>query len=103
MDEMVGPRNDGNNDDQDFGNSDSASKKNGRFIRTTSRHDEFLSTCRTVWMRVDDEEVSEDKFLKLFNELTSNSFAEQELEWHIQSLCDEGKLMKSDGMLYKID
>jgi hypothetical protein len=54
-------------------------------------------------MKVDDEEVREDIFLKLFNELTSNSFGNDEINGHIQSLCNEGKLMKSDGIIYKID
>jgi hypothetical protein len=62
-----------------------------------------LSTIRGVWSKVDDEEVSEEMFRQLFNELTSDSFAKEELDEHIQSLCNEGKLMKSDGMLYKID
>jgi hypothetical protein len=68
-----------------------------------SRYDEFLTTLRTLWIRVDDEEVSEDQFKRLFHELTLNSFAPSEVDDHIQSLCNEGKLMKSDGMLYKID
>jgi hypothetical protein len=62
-----------------------------------------LSTIRGVWSKVDDEEVSEEMFRQLFNELTSDPFPKEELDEHIQSLCNEGKLMKSDGMLYKID
>lgn len=54
-------------------------------------------------MRIDDEEVNEDRFKAIFQQQTGNSFAPSELDDHIQSLCNEGKLMKSDGVLYKID
>ncbi|KAG7346418.1 hypothetical protein IV203_005486 [Nitzschia inconspicua] len=100
MDEMVAVR----SDDIDLGGSPSEdSRASGRFIRTDSRYDEFLSTLRTVWMRVEDEEVNEERFKSLFHQLTSNTFTPGELDGHIESLCKEGKLMKSDGMLYKID
>lgn len=99
MDEMVGHRN-----DNDLGGlTVSNLKENARFIRTKSRYDEFLSNLYKVWFKVDEEEVSEERFKEVFNEVTSNSFTAQELDVHIQSLCDEGKeVMKSDGMLYRI-
>jgi hypothetical protein len=52
---------------------------------------------------VDDEEIDEDHFQELFHQLTSRSFGQEELNDHIELLCKEEKLMKSDGMLYKID
>jgi hypothetical protein len=52
---------------------------------------------------VDDEEINEDRFHELFHQLTFNSFGQDELNDHIQLLCKEEKLMKSEGVLYKID
>lgn len=54
-------------------------------------------------MRVDDEEISETRFLQLFQQLSSKSpFSQEELSANIEQLCNEGKLMKSDGIFYKI-
>lgn len=99
MDEMVGHR----NDDElgELGASNPKEKKG--FFTTNARYDEFLSHLNKVWFKVDEEEVSEEKFREVLNEVSSNSFTAEELNSHIQTWCDEGKeVMKSDGMLYRI-
>jgi hypothetical protein len=54
-------------------------------------------------MQVDEEEISETRFRQLFQELSSKSpFSPEELDANIEQLCNEGKLMKSDGTLFKI-
>lgn len=73
------------------------------FLKSHRRYDEFLSTFQTVWMKVDEEEIPEARFRQLFRQLTSKSpFTPEELDANIEQLCNEGKLMKSDGTLFKI-
>ena len=72
-------------------------------ILSCRRYDEFLSTFQTVWMKVDEEEISETRFRQLFQQLSSKSpFSPEEVDANIEQLCNEGKLMKSDGTLFKI-
>ncbi|VEU41309.1 unnamed protein product [Pseudo-nitzschia multistriata] len=91
MDEMVGHRSDRDN------------QKKGFFSTTKSRYDEFLSHLYKVWIKIDEEEVSEEEFREVYNTIAPNSFTSEELDRHVQRMCDEGKeVMKSDGMLYRI-
>mmetsp|Transcript_27411 Transcript_27411/g.57454 ORF Transcript_27411/g.57454 Transcript_27411/m.57454 type:complete len:492 (-) Transcript_27411:940-2415(-) len=101
MDEMVGHRSDS---DLAAGlAAASAPSEKTSFFSTKSRYDQFLSHLYKVWTKIDEEEVSEESFRQVFNQITSNSFTAQELDSHIQTMCDEGKeVMKSDGMLYRI-
>jgi len=70
-----------------------------------SRYDEFLSHLSRVWIRADGEdEISEDRFKRIFREVSGGSFSESEVDLHLASLCEEGKeVMASDGMLYRIN
>jgi hypothetical protein len=57
-------------------------------------------------MKIDDGTIEETEFRKLVNEQTTNSkqpFSIDEVDAHIEALCEEGKMMKSDGTLYIID
>ena len=69
------------------------------------RYDEFLSHLSRVWIKVDGEdEISEDRFKRVFHELTGGSFSASEVDAHLVSLCEEGKeVMASDGILYRIN
>ena len=74
--------------------------RTGNVIR---RYDEFLSHLYKVWIKIDEEEVSEEEFREVYNTIAPNSFTSEELDRHVQRMCDEGKeVMKSDGMLYRI-
>jgi hypothetical protein len=57
-------------------------------------------------MKIDDGTIEETEFRKLVNEQTTSSkqpFSKDEVDAHIEALCEEGKMMKSDGTLYIID
>jgi len=98
MDEMVRHGND--NELDDFGAARSERKG---FFSTKSRYDEFLSHLYKVWIKIDEEEVSEERFREVYGQISSNSFTSEELDSHIQTMCDEGKeVMRSDGILYRI-
>ena len=54
-------------------------------------------------MKADEDEISETRFRQLFQQLSSKSpFSSEEVDANIEQLCNEGKLMKSDGTLFKI-
>jgi hypothetical protein len=71
-----------------------------------SRYNEFLSIFQTLRLQIDGDEdgqISEDQFKQRFQSMTDKSpFDIDELDGHITSLCNEGKIMKSDGVLYLI-
>jgi hypothetical protein len=53
---------------------------------------------------MDDEgALSEDQFHDLFHETAPQSFSKEEIAKHLESLCNEGKVMRSDGMIFLID
>lgn len=51
----------------------------------------------------DEGAVSENQFRDLFKEASKQSFSSEEVEKHLESLCNEGKIMRSDGMIFLID
>ena len=55
-------------------------------------------------MKFDDGVVEETKFWELVNKYTNTTtFSKEEIDSHIKVLCDEGKVMKSEGTIYMID
>lgn len=63
-----------------------------------------MSHLHKVWIKIDDEEeISEERFKSVFQEISGGYFPESELGTHLSTLCEEGKeVMLSDGMLYRI-
>eukprot|EP00536_Pseudo-nitzschia_multiseries_P007680 jgi/Psemu1/305136/fgenesh1_kg.183_\ len=99
MEEMVRHRSDNVLD----GTAASGPSERKGYFSTKSRYDEFLSHLYKVWIKIDEEEVSEETFREVYNQISSSSFTAKELDSHIQTMCDEGKeVMRSDGMLYRI-
>jgi hypothetical protein len=54
-------------------------------------------------MKIDDGTIEETEFRKLVNQQASKSFSVDEVDAHVEKLCEEGKVMKSDGTIYIID
>ena len=54
----------------------------------------------------DDGAIDETRFLSLVNEVSpkdANPFSKDEVDRHIEILGEQGKVMKSDGIIYMID
>ena len=58
-------------------------------------------------MKIDDDgTIEEEKFLAMVNELSPKEmrpFSEDEVDCHIKTLIDQGKIMKSDGIIYMVE
>jgi hypothetical protein len=55
-------------------------------------------------MKFDDGVVEEYKFLQLVNKQAKTAtLSKEEIDSHIQVLCNEGKVMKREGTIYMID
>lgn len=71
------------------------------------RYEQFLSVFRTLRRKIDDGTIEETEFRKLVvNQQQDPSklpFSAEEVDSHVEKLCQEGKVMKSDGALYLID
>jgi hypothetical protein len=68
-----------------------------------SRNEQFLSIFRSLRLKIDDGTIEETEFRKLVNQQASKSFSVDEVDAHVEKLCEEGKIMKSDGTIYIID
>lgn len=69
-----------------------------------SRYEDFLSIFRTLRRKIDDGTINEAEFRTLVNkQAATKPFSVDEVNTHIEALCEEGKVMKSDGNLYIID
>jgi hypothetical protein len=68
------------------------------------RYEDFLSIFRTLRRKIDDGTINEAEFRTLVNQQAATKpFSVDEVNTHIEALCEEGKVMKSDGNLYIID
>ncbi len=69
------------------------------------RREDFLNLFRTLRRKFDEEDgmMEETQFLASVIDHAEKPFTEAEIKSHLEYLCKEGKLMKSDGMLYIID
>jgi len=54
-------------------------------------------------MKFDEGLVEELEFRELVNQRATQKFSADEIDIHVQKLCDDGKVMKSDGTIYIID
>ena len=74
------------------------------FLLAIRRYEEFLSHLHKVWTKIDDEEeISEDNFKSVFQQVSGGSFSKTEVEKHLSAYCDEGKeVVLSNGMLYRV-
>jgi hypothetical protein len=70
-----------------------------------NRREEFLNLFRTLRPRFDDEDgtMEEAAFRILVDRKGSKTFTLKEVDDNLDFLYQEGKLMKSDGILYIID
>jgi hypothetical protein len=77
------------------------------FIPPNRRFEQFLSVFRGLRMKIDDDgAIEEKKFLAMVNEFSPKEirpFSEDEVECHIKTLSDQGKIMKSDGIIYMVE
>jgi hypothetical protein len=77
------------------------------FAPRNRRFEEFLSVFRGLRMKIDDDgAIEEEKFLAMVNELSPKEirpFSEDEIQCHIKALSDQGKIMKSDGIIYMVE
>lgn len=71
----------------------------------TTKRNQFLSIFRALRPKFDDEDgtMDETTFRKAMIAKSDNGFTEADVNEHLQYLCNNGKLMQSDGMLYIID
>jgi hypothetical protein len=69
------------------------------------RREEFLNLFRTFRRVFDDEDgaMEESAFRTLIGQKAVRPFSAEELDDNLAYLYSEGKLMKSDGVLYVID
>ena len=69
------------------------------------RREEFLDVFRTVRPRFDYEDgvMEEAAFRILFDRKCSKNFSLHEFDDNLEFLEQQGKLMRSDGMIYIID
>lgn len=70
-----------------------------------NRHEEFLSIFRELRRRFDDDDgaIDEDTFRTMVTQKAKEPFTPHEIDTHLDALCEQGKVMKSDGVLYIID
>jgi len=69
------------------------------------RRQEFLDLFRTLRRKFDDEDgtMEETAFRALMDQRASKAFTMKEMDDNLEQLYQDGKLMKSDGILYIID
>jgi len=72
------------------------------FSAETRKYEDFLAVFQKLLPKFDENTIPEDHFHSLVAK-TSKSFDTDEINQHLDKLCNEGKLMKSDGVLYFID
>ena len=54
----------------------------------------------------DDSAIEENRFMELVNEASPKEmepFSKDEINRHLETLSEQGKVMKSDGVIYIID
>jgi hypothetical protein len=55
-------------------------------------------------MKTEEGTIEESQLRKLVNERsTTGSFSDDEINTHLEKLCDDGKVMRSSGTLYIIE
>ncbi len=69
------------------------------------RREDFLDLFRTLRPKFDEEDgmMEETQFLASVIDHAEKPFTRAEIDIHMEYLYKEGKVMKSDGMLYVID
>eukprot|EP00980_Cylindrotheca_fusiformis_P017857 scaffold5653_cov147-Cylindrotheca_fusiformis.AAC.19 len=76
--------------------------------KAPSRFEEFLSIFGVIRSRMDDGEIEEAEFERLFNAHCNKSdntkpYPKEELNAHLETLSGQGKLMRTEGTIYIIE
>ena len=69
------------------------------------KREQFLSIFRTLRPKFDEDDgaMDENMFRDFMIAQSKNTFTKAEVDEHLRFLCDDGRLMQADGMLYTID